>query len=124
MRDDCPPSTLAMMGNYQTTYIGSDANGPFYQKLYTVSVLVAWGLTTNMLSAYYLSDLVGIAKFAVAVRGLAPRIPYLGIQQEEELNYLFEALHLDFLLVVPIQEAEVKIVQLEDLLLLSLFFVF
>ena len=75
-----------------------------------------------MLSAHYLFDLVGIAKFGVAVQGLAPRISYLSIQKEEELNYLFEALHLDFLVVVPIQEAEVKIVQPEDLLLVPLFF--
>lgn len=48
----------------------------------------------------------------------------LEIQQEEELNYLFEALHLDFHVVVPIQEAGVKVALVEDLLLLLLSFVF
>ena len=77
-----------------------------------------------MPSAHYHSDLVGTAKLLVTVQGLARRIPYLGIEQEEELNYLFEALHLDFIVVVPIQEAEVKVVQLEDLQVVSLFIVF
>ena len=73
-----------------------------------------------MISARYLFDFVGIAKFVVAMQDLAPRIPYLETQQEEELDILFEALHLDFHVVVPIQEAEVKVALVEDLLVLHL----
>ena len=77
-----------------------------------------------MISARYLFDLVGIAKFVVTMQGLAPRIPYLETQQEEELDILFEALHLDFQVVVPTQEAGVKVALVEDILLLLLSIVF
>ena len=48
-------------------------------------------------------------------------VPYLEIQKEGELNYSFEP--LDFH-AIPIKEAEVNVVLVEDLLLLPLSFAF